>query len=147
MTTKHHFRFFIISIGTLGILYPLTTGGLGQFLFPYQANGSLLFLEGKAFGSDLIGQTFKGDQYLHARPTHAEQATDKSEMEQPTKSGCEPWISYKAAKSQLMRISKARSLDIKTLEKLLFINRVSQTFGEDLVHVLAFNVKLDQMKK
>src|SRR5262249_15383538 len=39
-----------------GMVYPLATLGVGQALFPSQANGSLIYVNGKAIGSTLIGQ-------------------------------------------------------------------------------------------
>jgi K+-transporting ATPase ATPase C chain len=53
-----------------GIAYPLAVTGLAQFLFPKQANGSML--EGAAAGgSRLIGQPFSGNAYFHPRPSGA----------------------------------------------------------------------------
>ena len=53
----------------LGIAYPLATTGVAQVLFPSQANGSLVYVNGKPIGSKLIGQYWTQPQYFHGRPS------------------------------------------------------------------------------
>lgn len=52
-----------------GGLYPLVTTALGQWLFPDQANGSLLKRDGHLVGSRLIGQDFSAAGYFQGRPS------------------------------------------------------------------------------
>ncbi|BAU41580.1 K(+)-transporting ATPase subunit C [Leptolyngbya sp. O-77] len=52
------------------ILYPFTMIAVGQVVFPFQANGSLLTnAQGTPVGSALIGQPFEGDRYFWSRPS------------------------------------------------------------------------------
>ena len=53
----------------LGIAYPLATTGAAQVLFPSQANGSIVYVNGKPIGSNLIGQYWTQPQYFHGRPS------------------------------------------------------------------------------
>ncbi len=54
-----------------GVIYPLTVTGLAQVLFPQQANGSLIVMDGKTYGSELIGQQFDDPKYFWGRPSAA----------------------------------------------------------------------------
>ena len=45
--------------------------GLAQVFFPSQANGSILYVDGKPIGSSLIGQYWTQAQYFHGRPSAA----------------------------------------------------------------------------
>ena len=66
----------IITTIVLGIiccgLYPVAVWGVGQLVFPHQANGSLITgRDGKILGSEMIGQNFSDDQYFNSRPSAA----------------------------------------------------------------------------
>ncbi len=50
-----------------GIAYPGTITALAQVFFPYQANGSQIFLRGQLVGSELIGQQFDDPKYFWGR--------------------------------------------------------------------------------
>lgn len=61
----------IMSLGLCGFLYSATVTGLGQLLFPAQANGSLIKLDGKILGSSLVAQPFTDPKYFQPRPSAA----------------------------------------------------------------------------
>jgi K+-transporting ATPase ATPase C chain len=53
-----------------GVAYPLFITLIAQFLFPHQANGSLIKNEkGEVVGSEFLGQQFSEAKYFSSRPS------------------------------------------------------------------------------
>jgi K+-transporting ATPase ATPase C chain len=63
--------FTVVSVVLLGLVYPAVMTLIAQLAFPNQANGSLITVNGKTIGSDIVGQLFTKPQYFHGRPSAA----------------------------------------------------------------------------
>ncbi len=52
-----------------GVAYPVLVTGVAQWVLPEQANGSLVHVNGKVVGSELIGQNFTAPGHFWGRPS------------------------------------------------------------------------------
>jgi K+-transporting ATPase ATPase C chain len=98
-------RVTIVSVVLLGIFYPLAMTGIAQALFPRQANGSLVTVNGRVVGSAIIGQLWTKPQYFHGRLSAAGKGYD------PTQTG---GTNYGPTSKKLIASTKAT---IAQLEK------------------------------
>lgn len=70
--------FLILSLLT-GILFPAVITGISGLLFREKANGSLIEVDGKTYGSVLLAQKFTGDEYLWGRVMNIDSSTYTNE--------------------------------------------------------------------
>jgi K+-transporting ATPase ATPase C chain len=66
----------VVTVIALGIVYPLVMTGIAMVLFPRQANGSIVYVDGKPVGSSIIGQLWTKPQYFQGRPSAAGKGYD-----------------------------------------------------------------------
>lgn len=57
----------IVLMVLCGIIYPLAITGISQLIFNRQANGSMIVVDGKVVGSELIGQKFTNPKFFRGR--------------------------------------------------------------------------------
>lgn len=112
-----------------GLAYPLGMTGIGQLLFPHQANGSLIEKGGKTIGSDLIGQNFTSAGYFHGRPS----ATSGPDPKDSTKTIAAPYAADNSIGSNYGPTSKALIARVKSGADALHIENPSAPVPVDLV--------------
>ncbi len=93
----------VLFTGITGLIYPLAVTGLAQILFPRQANGSLVEVDGRVVGSSLIGQVFREDRYFQGRPS----ATVAPDPKDASKTVDAPYNAANSGGSNLGPTSKA----------------------------------------
>ncbi|MGG5333043.1 potassium-transporting ATPase subunit C [Enterococcus sp. AZ163] len=162
-------RFLLFSLLIFGGLYTLLVTGVGQLLFPNQANGSVLEKNGKIVGSELIAQTFEGAGYFTGRSPEVSQLSPVSEKQKEllaartneaqkansavdvpndlvtaSGSGVDPHISFEAAEFQIPRIASERKLSEAAIHDIIEKNSQKDWFSDrKFVNVLALNLALD----
>jgi potassium-transporting ATPase KdpC subunit len=112
-----------------GLAYPLGMTGLGQLLFPHQANGSLIAQNGKVIGSELIGQNFASAKYFHGRLSE----TSEPDPKDATKTVSVPYAADNSVASNLGPTSKALIARVKGDAATLHAENPSAPVPVDLV--------------
>ncbi len=133
---KPAIRVVILMLIVTGIAYPLGLIAVGQVIFPFQSNGSIVHVDGEAVGSVLIAQEFASSKFFHARP-----ASESA-------SGVDPHITPEDAFSQVARVAENSGIDENPLKTLILLNieRARSenlgAFAPDYVNVLTLNLDL-----
>ena len=66
---------FLIMTFLCGVAYTGVVTGIAQVFFPAQANGSIIEVDGKKYGSALLAQQFTGDEYMWGRVMNVDVST------------------------------------------------------------------------
>jgi K+-transporting ATPase ATPase C chain len=62
-------RMLVVLSVLTGIIYPFVVTGVARVAFPRAASGSMIVVDGKPVGSELIGQPFDDPKYFWGRPS------------------------------------------------------------------------------
>ena len=124
----------LVSLLICGVIYPFFITGVGQALFPNQANGSQAKLNGKTIGSTLIAQNFTAPIFFHGRDENAD----------PSASGVDPDITPQGAYLQVPAVSAATGIPPAALNNIINQNEQGTfwIFGSPYVDVLQLNLQL-----
>ena len=122
----------LVSFILCGLFFPLLITGIAQLVFPYQANGEIVRLDGRNVGSNLIAQGFNSSELFHAR------AANQSASE------VDPDITLADAFNQTRRISLASGIPLSNLTSIVSgnVEGIFWIFGSPYVNVLRLNLIL-----
>ena len=70
---------FLIFTFVCGILYTGVVTGVAQLFFPEKANGSIIGVDGKKYGCELLGQQYTDDAHMWGRIMNIDVSTYKDE--------------------------------------------------------------------
>jgi K+-transporting ATPase ATPase C chain len=112
-----------------GLVYPLVMTGAAEVIFPTQAQGSLVEVDGKVVGSALIGQEFTSDKYFHGRPS----ATTAPDPNDSSKTVPAPYNAANSGGSNLGPTNKALVDRVKADVDKLKAENLSMPVPIDLV--------------
>ena len=99
----------IVLMVLCGLIYPLAMTGLSQVLFSKKANGSMIVVNGKEVGSELIGQSFTDPRFLHGRVSGVSYNTYTEADTKPDKDGKVAYSGVASGSQNLAPSNKALS--------------------------------------
>ena len=70
---------FLIFTLLCGVVYTGIVTGIAQLIFPDKANGSIIDVDGKKYGSELLGQQYTDDGHMWGRIMNIDVSTYKDE--------------------------------------------------------------------
>ena len=115
-----------------GLLFPLLLSGISAILFPHQAEGSLIEINGKAVAAENVGQEFTEDYYLWSRPSayHYNVYIENADGTQTYQDGSE--FSGIGSGSNNYAPSNPELVERVEADMALFLERMEQEFGSHL---------------
>ena len=124
-------RMALILAVICGVLYPVAVTGIGQAVFPYQANGEPAHVNNTTIGSYLIGQSSNNSHYLF-------------NVRNDSASGVDPDITVESAMAQANVIHSTTNISLTYLDGLIKNNTHYSMFffGTAYVDSLYLNIQI-----
>ena len=124
-------RMALILAVICGVLYPVAVTGIGQAVFPYQANGEPALVNNTTIGSYLIGQSSNNSHYLF-------------NVRNDSASGVDPDITVESAMAQANVIHSTTNISLTYLDGLIKNNTHYSMFffGTAYVDSLYLNIQI-----
>ena len=151
-------KIFLIFTVVCGVIYTAAITGFAQIVFPDKANGSIIEVDGKKYGSELLGQQFIDDTHMWGRIMIIDGETFTNKDGEKTMYGLasnsspasDPHISLAAAEYQIPRLVRTTGKSEAEIRKI--IDKYTDHgflgyFGETTVNVLKVNLALDGILK
>lgn len=124
-------RMALVLVVICGVLYPVAVTGIGQAVFPYQANGEPAHVDNTTIGSYLIGQSSNNSHYLF-------------NVRNDSASGVDPDITVASAMAQANVIHSTTNISLTYLDGLIKNNTHYSMFffGTAYVDSLYLNIQI-----
>ncbi|MBI6873710.1 K(+)-transporting ATPase subunit C [Clostridium aciditolerans] len=106
-TLKRSILISVVLLILCGIIYPLAMTGISQLVFNKKANGSMIFVNGKEVGSELIGQSFTDPRFFHGRISAVNYNTYTEADTKPDKNGKVSYTGVSSGSQNLAPSNKA----------------------------------------
>lgn len=106
---------FLIFSFVCGVVYTGVITGLAQLLFPDKANGSIIEIDGKKYGSELLGQQYTDEAHMWGRIMNIDVSTYKDKEGNP--------LMYAAPSNLSPASEEYEELVAQRVEKLRKANR------------------------
>ncbi|MBC2579913.1 K(+)-transporting ATPase subunit C [Clostridium sp. DJ247] len=106
-TLKRSILISIVLMVLCGIIYPLAMTGISQLVFNKKANGSMIVINGKEVGSELIGQNFTDPRFFRGRVSGINYNTYTEADTKPDKNGKAAYSGVASGSQNLAPSNKA----------------------------------------
>ena len=137
---------FLIFTLLCGVIYTGVVTGIAQLIFSDNANGSIIEVDGKKYGCELLGQQYTDEAHMWGHIMNIDVSTYTDENGKALMYVATSNISPAVAEYQVARIAKANDMtddEVREIIQNCTDGRFLGIFGEETVNVLEVNLMLD----